>query len=122
MTTAGLLREKMVAAPALAALEINALSKRYRDQQALDDISFAVNLGAILGRIGPNGAGKRTLLEAVAGLLPAAAGEIIWHGTSLQPSRRREFIFYLPDGLRPWDDQHVARVLQFFAGVYAKQE
>jgi ABC-2 type transport system ATP-binding protein len=101
-------------------MQVAGLTKTYGDQRALADISFSVCLGEILGLIGPNGAGKTTLLEAIAGILSADKGEILWRGMPLQPSKRREFIFYLPDGLRPWDDQHVARVLEFFADVYRR--
>src|SRR5262249_6967684 len=56
-------------APAL--MQVAGLSKRYGEQRALADISFAVNAGEVLGLIGPNGAGKTTLMEAVAGVLAA---------------------------------------------------
>jgi len=98
------------------------LAKRYGDQHALADISFAVKSGEVLGLIGPNGAGKTTLLEAIAGLVPVDGGDVLWRGSSLPLSRRREHIFYLPDGLRPWEDQFVARVLRFFAAAYGRPE
>ncbi|MER8972677.1 MULTISPECIES: ABC transporter ATP-binding protein [unclassified Mesorhizobium] len=94
------------------------MTKRYGEQTALADVAFNVEAGEILGLIGPNGAGKTTLLEAVAGVLPADSGTVLWHGVSLPPALRRRSIFYLPDGLRPWRDQYVERVLAFFAGVY----
>jgi len=107
-------------APAL--IEVAGLSKRYGEQHALADISFAVNAGEVLGLIGPNGAGKTTLMEAVAGVLAADDGRILWHGTPLALPQRREFMFYLPDGLRPWEDQYAARVIEFFAAVYGRPE
>src|SRR5262249_3620758 len=107
-------------APAL--MQVAGLCKRYGEQRALADISFAVNAGEVLGLIGPNGAGKTTLMEAVAGVLAADDGRILWRGTSLALPQRREFMFYLPDGLRPWEDQYVARVIEFFAGVYGRPE
>ena len=103
-------------------MEIAGLCKRYGEQRALAGISFALKAGEVLGLIGPNGAGKTTLLEAIAGLLPIDAGEVIWSGRPLPLPRRRECMFYLPDGLRPWDDQHVARVIAFFAAAYGKPE
>jgi len=101
-------------------LEVLSLAKRYGDQVALADIAFSVHGGEVLGLIGPNGAGKTTLLEAIAGLLPVDAGAILWNGRELPPERRREAIFYLPDGVRPYGEQAVARVLAFFAGVYRR--
>src|SRR3954462_13436009 len=64
-------------------LEVAALSKRYRDQDALAHVSFDVRAGEVLGLIGPNGAGKTTLLEAMAGVLPFDAGEVRWRGAPL---------------------------------------
>lgn len=101
-------------------LEAVSLTKRFGDQQALNDVSFEVRAGELLGLIGPNGAGKTTLLEAVAGLLPVDAGEILWRGSPVRISARRDEIFFLPDGLRPWDEQYVSRVLDFFAGAYQR--
>jgi len=100
--------------------EVIGLTKRYGDQFALAQVSFAAGRGEIVGLIGPNGAGKTTLLETIAGLLPADSGEVRWEGTSLPPARRRDAMFYLPDGIRPYQEQPVARVLSFMAGVYGK--
>jgi ABC-type multidrug transport system ATPase subunit len=106
------------ASPAL--LQVRSLGKRYGDQHALSDISFEAGACEVIGLIGPNGAGKTTLLETLAGVLPSDTGEVLWRGTPLSLRRRREVMFYLPDGLRPWDDQYVARVLEFFADVYGR--
>src|SRR5256714_3360626 len=103
-----------------ALLQVRSLGKRYGHQHALFDISFEARACEVIGLIGPNGAGKTTLLEALAGILPADQGEVLWRGTSLPLRRRREAMFYLPDGLRPWDDQYVARVLEFVADVYRR--
>jgi ABC-2 type transport system ATP-binding protein len=101
-------------------LQVTTLTKRYVGQVALADIAFTVRAGEILGLIGPNGAGKTTLLEALAGVLPADSADLLWRGAPLPPARRRDVIFYLPDGLRPYHEQPVARVLAFFAGVYRR--
>jgi ABC-2 type transport system ATP-binding protein len=101
-------------------LEVTALTKRYGDQPALRDVSFAVRDGEVLGLIGPNGAGKTTLLESIAGLLPVDSGRIFWRAQPLPARRRREAIFYLPDGVRPYGDQFVEEVLAFFAGTYQR--
>jgi ABC-2 type transport system ATP-binding protein len=101
-------------------LEVSGLGKSYRDQVALADISFTAARGEILGIIGPNGAGKTTLLEALAGILPADAGLVLCHGKPVPAARRRDTMFYVPDGIRPYQDQFVTQVLTFFAGVYGK--
>jgi len=99
-------------------LQVDALTKRYGEQMALDDVSFSVQRGEVLGLIGPNGAGKTTLLETIAGVLPLDRGSVRWQAEPLPQGRRREFMFYVPDGIRPYGDQYVMRVLSFVAGVY----
>jgi ABC-type multidrug transport system ATPase subunit len=101
-------------------LSVDSITKRYVDQAVLADVSFDIQAGQIIGIIGPNGAGKTTLLEAVAGILPIDKGGVRWHGKPLPPSCRREAMFYLPDGVRPYQDQPVIRVLAFFADVYRR--
>src|SRR4051812_38868806 len=108
------------AGDAAALMQVAGVSKRYGDQRALAEVSFAVNTGEVLGLIGPNGAGKTTLLEAIAGLVPADAGHVLWRGNSPPLSQRRELMFYLPDGVRPWEDEYVARLLEFFAAAYGR--
>ena len=101
-------------------LQIASLTKFYGEQLALEGVGFSVQAGEILGLIGPNGAGKTTLLEAIAGLLPVDSGEIRFRDQPLPAHRRREAIFYLPDGVRPYIDQTAEQTLAFFAGVYRR--
>jgi ABC-type multidrug transport system ATPase subunit len=101
-------------------LQIAALTKHYGEQPALEDVGFTVQAGEVLGLIGPNGAGKTTLLEAIAGLLPVDSGEIRFRDQLLPSHRRREVIFYVPDGVRPYADQTTEQALAFFAGVYRR--
>jgi ABC-type Mn2+/Zn2+ transport system ATPase subunit len=75
-------------------LRVEGLHVRYRDREALRDISFATACGACVALIGPNGAGKSTLLKAIAGLLPIASGRIFWRGTKVAKWSRE--IAYLP--------------------------
>jgi len=105
-----------------AIASVMGFAKRYGEQHALVDISFLIREAEVLGLIGPNGAGKTTLLEAIAGLVPVDAGDVLWRGSRLAPAQRRESIFYLPDGLRPWDDQFAIRVVEFFAAVYQRPD
>ena len=117
--------DRPVAADASGArvlLRAAGLTKHFGDEAALADVTFEVRAGEILGLIGPNGAGKTTLLEAVAGLLPVDAGRVAWCGAPLPPARRRDVIFYMPDGIRPYSDQPVIRVLRFFAGVHRQPD
>jgi ABC-2 type transport system ATP-binding protein len=101
-------------------LQVTSLTKSYGDQPALEHVSFSLQAGEVLGLIGPNGAGKTTLLEAIAGLLPVDSGEIRFNDRLLPVRSRRQIMFYLPDGVRPYADQTVEQGLAFFAGVYRR--
>jgi len=101
-------------------LQITWLTKFYGEQPALRSVGFSVKPHEVFGLIGPNGAGKTTLLEAIAGLVPVDSGEVLYDNEPLPLHRRREFIFYLPDGVRPYSDETVEQVLAFFAGVYRR--
>jgi ABC-2 type transport system ATP-binding protein len=101
-------------------IEITGLGKTYGGQAVLADIEFVAGEGEIVGLIGPNGAGKTTLLEALAGLVPADAGIVRWRGSEVAAERRREILFYVPDGIKPYQDQYVAHVLSFFASVFRR--
>jgi ABC-2 type transport system ATP-binding protein len=103
-------------------VQVTGLCKRYGDQPALADVTFELHPNEVLGLIGPNGAGKTTLLESIAGLTPVDQGAVIWQGSGLSLADRREFIFYLPDAVRPWDDQFVFRVISFFAAVHNRSQ
>ena len=101
-------------------LEVQGLTKHYGEIAALDGVSFHVGSAEILGLVGPNGAGKSTLLECVCGLQPIERGEITWHGRSLAPNRRKDVLFYMPDGITPYPEHAVADVLGFFATAFAR--
>ena len=67
----------------MSLLELRGVSKRYGGVQALDEVSFAVEAGSIVGLMGANGAGKTTLFALVAGNERPSAGDILWKGDSL---------------------------------------
>ena len=83
-------------------LELRGLSRRFGDVVALDDVSFSVPEGRIVGFVGPNGAGKTTAMRIVLGVLQADAGEVAWRGRPVDPLIRRRF-GYMPEerGLYP---------------------
>ncbi|WP_225705970.1 ABC transporter ATP-binding protein [Bradyrhizobium cenepequi] len=103
-------------------LRVENLAKRYDGETAIARVSFSIAAGEILGIVGPNGAGKTTLLEVLAGLLPAEQGVAFWCGEELPQQRRKEALFYLPDGIRPYQDRFAIDVMTFFARVYKRTE
>jgi ABC-2 type transport system ATP-binding protein len=101
-------------------LMVQGISKRFRRNQVLQDVSFSVKSGEVFGLIGPNGAGKTTLFECLAGLMPADAGTVNIQNQELAASQRKKKLFYLPDSILPWAGQTVRMALNFFAGIYAR--
>jgi len=75
-------------------LEVRGLAAGYGEGAAIQDISFAVRPGQLVGVIGPNGAGKTTLFKAILGLLPVAAGRILLHDRDVR--LQRPLLGYLP--------------------------
>jgi ABC-type multidrug transport system ATPase subunit len=103
-----------------ALLTVEGITKLFNKRRALDDVSFSVRSGEVLGLIGPNGSGKTTLFECLAGLMPANAGTIRQNDRELPTARRRETLFYLPDAIYPWAEQTVGWVLDFFRQIYQR--
>jgi len=68
-----------------AMLEIRHVSRRFEGLVAVDDVSFMLQRGEILGVIGPNGAGKTTLISLISGTLAPSSGDILFEGRSLIP-------------------------------------
>ena len=101
-------------------LKAQGITKRYGASTVLEDAGFTVHEGEVLGLIGPNGAGKTTLFECLAGLLPTDGGSVEFRGEPLPAGRRKQALFYLPDGIRPWADQPVHWVLAFFEALYGR--
>lgn len=81
------------------ALEINGLCKNYGDKKVLDNVSFSVEYGEIVGFLGPNGAGKSTTMNIVTGYLSPSQGEVKVCGinTLENPTDAKSKIGYLPE-------------------------
>jgi ABC-2 type transport system ATP-binding protein len=103
-------------------LRIENLAVRYGREAAVARVTFSVACGEVFGIVGPNGAGKTTLLEAMAGMLAAEAGLVLWHGEALPAPRRKDALFYLPDGVRPYQDRFAIDVVSLFASIYRRSE
>ena len=96
------------------------LGRDYGDEHAVASVTLSASAGEVLGIVGPNGAGKTTLLELLAGLVAPDSGDVFWFGEKLQLSHRKAAMFYLPDGVRPYQDRFAVEVLDFFARVYGR--
>jgi len=83
-------------------LELEGLTRRYGTLTALDELSFSVPAGQVVGFLGPNGAGKTTTMRAVFGLTDLDAGMVRWNGVPVGQAERRRF-GYMPEerGLYP---------------------
>jgi len=81
-----------------------------------------VRAGEVLGLIGPNGSGKTTLFECLAGILPANKGAVEFRERQLPLARRKEALFYMPDGIFPWAEQSVKWALAFFERLYGSRD
>jgi ABC-2 type transport system ATP-binding protein len=84
------------------ALELDGLTRRFGTIVALDDLSFGVSAGRVLGFLGPNGAGKTTTMRAIFGLVQLDSGDVRWDGSPVAFAQRRRF-GYMPEerGLYP---------------------
>ncbi len=103
-----------------ALLEVKGLSRFYGSLKAVDDITFSLAAGTILGFIGPNGAGKSTTMRIIATLDVPTSGEVLLDGQSLvaRPDQARPLLGYMPDRYGTYDDMTVFEFLDFFARAY----
>ena len=96
-------------------IEVKSLSKRYGSTYAVDDISFTVNDGEILGFLGPNGAGKTTTMNILTGYLSSTSGEAKINGIDIleNPIEAKKQIGYLPELPPLYLDMKVSEYLNF---------
>ncbi len=99
-------------------LECNQLSKSYGKAQALENVSFAIQPGRIVGLLGPNGSGKTTLIKLANGLLTPTGGEILIDGKA-PGQESRACISYLPErtAIPTW--MSAAQLMDFYEDFYA---
>jgi ABC-2 type transport system ATP-binding protein len=100
-------------------IEVQNLTKRYGRFTAVDDVSFRVERGEILGFLGPNGAGKTTTMRILTGYMPATDGKAIVAGFDIfdQPVEAKRRIGYLPETPPLYPDMTVAEYLTFVAKI-----
>ena len=96
-------------------IEVRDLTKRYGPQLAVDNISFTVNTGEIVGFLGPNGAGKTTTMKIITNFIAPTSGDVLIDGTSIreQPNEIKRHIGYLPENNPLYNDMPVIDYLRF---------
>lgn len=96
------------------------ITKIYGQQKALDDISFELQEGEIVGLLGPNGAGKTTLMKILSCYIPATSGEAMVQGyhCDTESIKVRKKIGYLPETNALYNDMYVVEYLNFVGGIY----
>jgi ABC-2 type transport system ATP-binding protein len=100
-------------------LEIRNLYKHFGPLVAVDDVSFTVSRGEVLGFLGPNGAGKSTTMKMITGFLAPTAGTALICGNDIQerPLAAKRLFGYLPEGAPAYPDMTVADFLRFVAHI-----
>jgi ABC-2 type transport system ATP-binding protein len=96
-------------------IKIKNLTKYYGNQKVLDEISFEVNIGEIVGFLGPNGAGKSTTMKIITGSIPANSGsvEILDSDTTVNSLETKKNIGYLPEHNPLYLEMYVKEFLNF---------
>ena len=100
-----------------ALIEIERLTKRFGTFTAVDDVSFNVARGEVLGFLGPNGAGKSTTMKMLAGFVTPSAGtaRICGHDVRTDSLAARKTLGFLPEGAPTYPEMSVLAFLQFVA-------
>ena len=97
-------------------LEVRAISKSFGALRALDDVSFTVERGEVVGFLGPNGAGKTTTMRAILGLLAADSGSVTWAGAPIDAAVRSR-IGYMPAERGLYPSMKVHEHVAYFAAL-----
>ena len=101
-------------------IEVKNLSKFYGEQAAVNDISFSIKKGEIVGFLGPNGAGKSTTMKILTGFIPSTKGQVQICGMEVDVDalETRKKIGYLPENNPLYLDMYVREYLEFVGNIY----
>jgi ABC-2 type transport system ATP-binding protein len=104
----------------MALIETRDLVKRFGSLTAVDQISFSVERGEVVGFLGPNGAGKSTAMKIISGFMEPTSGRawINGHDSHTDPIAARQRLGYLPEGAPAYGDMAVGAFLEFVAGMH----
>lgn len=100
-------------------LEVNSVSKKFGDFQAVKNVSFKAEVGEVLGFLGPNGAGKSTTMKMITGFLDLTEGDASICGKSIQTDTldAQRNLGYVPENAPLYEDMYVREFLEFIAKV-----
>lgn len=103
-------------------ISVRSVTKLYGEQKALDNVSFEVKTGEIVGFLGPNGAGKSTMMKIITGFIPASYGSVFVNGieASSENPEIKKNIGYLPENNPLYPEMYVREYLGFAASLYKK--
>lgn len=102
-------------------IQVEKISKNYGQQKALNEVSFAIEKGEIVGFLGPNGAGKSTMMKILTTYLPASGGVAVVNGFDVEKNDIdvKKSVGYLPEHNPLYLDMYVREYLFFNAGIYS---
>ena len=100
-------------------IEVKNVTKKYGKFVAVDDISFTINEGEIIGLLGPNGAGKSTTMNMLTGFIEQTNGEIIINGYDMlkKPKKAKKEIGYMPEGVPLYTDLTVKEFVTYMSEI-----
>ena len=101
-------------------IKVEGVTKVYGNQKALDNVSFEVKKGEVVGFLGPNGAGKSTMMKIVSCFIPPTSGKVTVGGFDIleESMKVREMVGYLPESNPLYYDMYVKEYLDFVCGLY----
>ncbi len=101
-------------------IEVSSVTKIYDSQKALNNISFSIDEGSIVGFLGPNGAGKSTMMKILTGYINPTEGTVFVNGINVLENRieAQKNIGYLPENNPLYTEMYVKEYLQFQASIY----
>lgn len=105
-------------------IKVENVTKMYGSQKALDNVSFEVKKGEILGFLGPNGAGKSTMMKIITCFIPPTSGSVAVCGSDIDSHSMevRSKVGYLPESNPLYYDMYVKEYLKFVCGLYGITE
>lgn len=100
-------------------IEVKNVTKKYGKAIAVDDISFTIQEGEIVGLLGPNGAGKSTTMNMITGFIEQTQGDIIVDGYDMlkKPKKAKKEIGYMPEGVPLYTDLTVKEFVNYMAEI-----